>query len=60
MGRDSAALAVVTGARYEMDIVHSPGGYLRELTARARRGELRLEASLHALIRTKLRKGSIC
>ena len=46
MGQNAAALAVILAERRATD---SPGGYLRELTARARNGSLRLHKSFFAI-----------
>ena len=53
MGRRGALLAlIVTAARHDRALVLRPGGYLRGITNAARRGELNLGASLHALAKT--------
>nr|CAA48854.1 REPC [Sinorhizobium meliloti] len=50
MGEQQAAVAVaVTLEKYDRQEVNSPGGYLRAMTDRARRGELHLARSVFGL-----------
>lgn len=50
MGEAAAAAAVaVTFQKCEMQMVQSPGGYLRAMTERAARGQLHLTRSVHGL-----------
>jgi replication initiation protein RepC len=57
MGRYQAATAVAVIAA-KCDIIHSPGGYLRGMTGRARNGELHLSNSLWGLARRERPQGT--
>ena len=57
LGRRGATIAgIVIAARHAEGRIASPGGYLRAMTDRGARGELRLAASVHGLLQD--RKGT--
>lgn len=54
LGRQTATIAVIViAAKRAAGEIDSPGGYLRAMTARGQKGELRLGASVHGLLHGK-------
>lgn len=59
MGRYSAAIAVMVidqKAQDEEDPVHNPGGYLRAMTTKAKKGELNLQGSVWGFLKREREK----
>jgi replication initiation protein RepC len=57
MGRYQAAIAIALIAA-KGETIHSPGGYLRGMTGRARNGELHLSNSFWGLARRDRSRGT--